>query len=186
MKKNKIQNLTITALMAAILCIAGPMVIPVGMVPMSFANMAIYLTILLLDKKQAVISTAVYLLIGLTGVPVFSGFSGGAGKLFGPTGGYLIGYLALSWIAGSILERPKKAKDRKEISDSEYKNMKTEKESRGIRKIAALSIGTISVYFIGTIWLMYQSNLTSVEALTVGVLPFVVFDAVLFMCEPCM
>ena len=162
--------------MAAILCIAGPIIVPIGIVPMSFANMAIYLTIILLDKKQAVISTAVYLLIGLTGIPVFSGFSGGAGKLFGPTGGYLIGYLFLCWIAGTILEVLEKLKCKKEVSEGEYKNLKIEKRSRVIIKIMALGIGTIGVYFFGTVWLMYQSNFTFMEALSVGVLPFVIFD----------
>ena len=65
-----------------------------------------------------------------------------------------------------------------ENSDSEYQKQKTEKKSNELRKILALSMGTIGVYCIGTIWLMYQSNLTFVEALSVGVLPFVVFDAV--------
>ena len=178
MKKNKVQNLTFTALMAAILCIAGPIVIPIGMVPISFVNMVIYLNIILFDKKQAVTSTAVYLLIGLTGIPVFSGFSGGAGKLLGPTGGYLIGYLFLCWLAGTILEVLEKLNGKTENSDSEYQKQKTEKKSSELRKVLALSMGTIGVYCIGTIWLMYQSNLTFVEALSVGVLPFVVFDAV--------
>lgn len=151
--KNSMQNLTLTALMAAVICIAGPIVIPMGMVPMSFANMAIYLTIILLDKKKATISVAVYLLIGFVGLPVFSGFSGGAGKLFGPTGGYLIGYLALSWIAGTILERFRKP-------------------------ILALIVGTMGLYLFGTLWLMYQSNLTFMTALSIGVVPFVPFDVI--------
>lgn len=178
MQRNRIQKLTFTALMAAILCITGPIVIPIGMVPMSFANMVIYLTIILLDKKQAVTSTAIYLLIGLTGIPVFSGFSGGAGKLFGPTGGYLIGYLFLCWIAGAILEGAEKLKDRTEVPCSKYKNRKTEKKSKTAGKILALGIGTISVYFFGTVWLMYQSNLNFMESLFVGVLPFVIFDII--------
>lgn len=148
--------------MAAILCIAGPIVIPVGMVPMSFANMAIYLTIILLDKKKATISVAVYLLIGLVGLPVFSGFAGGAGKLFGPTGGYLLGYLVLSWIAGRVLEVLERSKEMKKSS----------------KQILALCIGTLGLYFVGTLWLMVQSNLTFSGALSVGVLPFVVFDVV--------
>ena len=143
--------------MSAILCIVGPITIMIGIVPMSFANMAIYLNIILLDKKQAVKSTAIYLLIGFTGIPVFSGFSGGAGKLFGPTGGYLIGYLFLCWIAGTILEK-----------------MKDEK--RNFKQIWALGIGTIGVYFFGTVWLMYQSNFTFVEAFSVGVFPFLIPD----------
>ena len=150
--KNKVQNLTLTALMAAVLCIIGPFVIPIGMVPMSLTNMVIYLTVLLLDKKRATISVAIYLMIGFIGLPVFAGFIGGAGKLLGPTGGYLIGYLVLSWIAGTILEKLEKT------------------------KILALSIGTVGLYLVGTIWLMFQSKLNLMAALSVGVFPFVVFD----------
>lgn len=159
--KNNVQNLTLTALMAAILCVTGPIVIPIGMVPMSFANMVIYLTIILLDKKQAVISTAIYLLIGFVGIPVFAGFSAGAGKLFGPTGGYLIGYLILSFLGGSILERGKQQGKRK-ISN----------------QLWALSMGNFGLYFIGTLWLMYQSKLNLIAALSVGVFPFIVFDVI--------
>ena len=85
---------------------------------------------------------------------MFAGFTGGAGKLLGPTGGYLIGYLGLSWISGMILE----------------KNEKT--------KILALGIGTIGLYLIGTIWLMFQSKLGFVTAISIGVLPFLVFDII--------
>lgn len=154
MKKNKIQNLTLIALMSAILCIMGPIVIPIGMVPMSFTNMAIYLTIILLDKKRATISVAIYLLIGFVGLPVFAGFTGGAGKLLGPTGGYLIGYLGLSWISGFIMERLEKS------------------------KILALCLGTICLYLVGTIWLMLQSKLGFATAISVGVLPFLIFDII--------
>ena len=154
MKNIKTQNITLIALMSAILCIIGPFVIPIGMVPMSLTNLVIYLTIILLDKKRATISVAVYLLIGFVGLPVFAGFTGGAGKLLGPTGGYLIGYLVLSLVAGTILEKIEKV------------------------KILALSMGTIGLYMIGTMWLMFQSKLSFMSALTVGVLPFVVFDVI--------
>ena len=147
--------------MTAILCIMGPIVIPIGMVPMSIANMAIYLTIILLDKQKAMISVALYLLIGLMGIPVFAGFSAGAGKLFGPTGGYLIGYLALSFIGGSLLE-----------------NGKCQEKGKLWNQIIALSIGTVGLYFIGTVWLMCQSKLNLITALSVGVFPFIIFDII--------
>ena len=116
--------------------------------------MVIYLTIILLDKKSATISVAIYLLIGFVGLPVFAGFSGGAGKLLGPTGGYLIGYLAMSWIAGSVLEKTEKL------------------------KVVALVLGTIGLYLIGTVWLVVQSKLSFVSALSVGVIPFVIPDTI--------
>lgn len=176
--KNNIQNLTLTALMAAILCVAGPIVIPIGMVPMSFANMAIYLTIILLDKKRAVISVAIYLLIGLVGLPVFSGFTGGVGKLFGPTGGYLIGYLAVCWIAGMILEKRSFVK-KENVPDKEDGRIgKSTNTAKMIKQILALAVGTLSLYMIGTVWLMYQSNLTFIAALSVGAFPFIPFDIV--------
>lgn len=161
MQDNKIQNLTLTALMAAILCIMGPVVIPIGMVPMSLANMAIYLAIILLDKKKAVISTTIYLLIGLVGIPVFAGFSAGVGKLFGPTGGYLIGYLVLSFLGGSFLE-----------------NVKYQGKQKIGYQILALSMGTVGLYLFGTLWLMYQSKLNMMTALSVGVFPFIIFDVI--------
>lgn len=137
--------------MAGVLCIVGPIAIPIGMVPMSLANLAIYLTIILLDKKRASISVAIYLLIGFVGLPVFSGFTGGAGKIFGPTGGYLVGYLALTWVGGSVLEKIK-------------------------NPIFALTIGTVGLYLLGTLWLIGQSNLDFSTAFIIGVAPFVVFD----------
>jgi len=178
MRNNNIQNLTLTALMAAILCIAGPIVIPIGMVPMSFANMAIYLTIILLDKKRATISVAIYLLIGFVGLPVFAGFTGGAGKILGPTGGYLIGYLALSLIAGTMIEMMYKTKDEDKTFASSSDKVKRMKKNINFKQIWALVIGTLGLYAVGTIWLMLQSNLTFITALSVGVLPFIFFDII--------
>ena len=157
MQKNRAQNLTLVALMAAILCIIGPFVIPIGMVPMSLTNMVIYLTIIILDKKRATISVGIYLLIGFVGIPVFAGFTGGAGKLLGPTGGYLLGYLVLSWIAGMILEIFDKTEHKKDSVGTSFD--KVYKGNYKIKQVLALVIGTISLYFIGTLWLMLQSKL---------------------------
>ena len=175
--KNNIYNLTLTALMAAILCIVGPWIIPIGVIPISLTNMAVYLTIILLDKKNAMISVALYLLIGFVGLPVFSGFSGGAGKVFGPTGGYLLGYLVLTKIAGSVLmicEEKTKKKD--EISGEGAENKKQNVKDRVRRQIFALVLGTLGLYLFGTLWLMFQSKLGFLAAVSVGVIPFVVFD----------
>ena len=88
-----------------------------------------------------------------------AGFSAGAGKLFGPTGGYLIGYLALGFIGGSLLEKGK-----------------SQGKGKIWNQILALSIGNLGLYFIGTVWLMYQSKLNLMTALSIGVFPFLLFD----------
>ena len=83
--------ITVTALMTAVTCILAPLSIPIGPVPISLTNLAIYISLYLLGWKRGTISYLIYLLIGLVGIPVFSGFTGGPAKLAGPTGGYIIG-----------------------------------------------------------------------------------------------
>ena len=98
--------LTITALMTAILCIVAPFSLPLPFspVPISFATFILYLTSYVLGAKYGTISCLLYLLLGFIGLPVFSGFSGGVGRLLGPTGGYMIGYLFLVLIGGLAVE----------------------------------------------------------------------------------
>ena len=103
----KIQDLTLIALMAALTCILGPMSIalPFTPVPISFTNLVIYFSIMVIGMKRGTISYLVYLLIGAVGLPVFSGFSGGLAKLAGPTGGYLVGFIFLALISGFFTEK---------------------------------------------------------------------------------
>ena len=65
--------ITVTALMTAVTCILAPLSIPIGPVPISLTNLAIYISLYLLGWKRGTISYLIYLLIGLVGIPVFSG-----------------------------------------------------------------------------------------------------------------
>ena len=102
-KKLTTYQMAVTALMAAALCVLGPLSVPIGAIPISLSNFVICLTAWLLGPKFGTLSVAVYLLIGLVGVPVFSGYGAGIAKLAGPTGGYLVGYLLLAFIGGLVL-----------------------------------------------------------------------------------
>ena len=95
------------ALMAAIISVLGPLSIPLPFtpVPVSFTIMAVYLTAYLLGAKTGTVSVIIYILLGLAGVPVFSGFTGGAAKLVGPTGGYIIGFIFIAVIGGIFVQR---------------------------------------------------------------------------------
>ena len=79
MNEKKISTSTIAmiALMTAVTCILGPLSVPIGPVPISLTNLAIYFTVILLGWKKGTVSYVIYLLIGLVGVPVFSSFSAG-------------------------------------------------------------------------------------------------------------
>ena len=100
-------QMTVTALMTAITCILAPMAlpIPVSPVPISLTNLVIFFMAYILGTKLSVASYVLYLLLGTVGLPVFSGFSGGVGKLLGPTGGYLIGFIFLAAISGFFVEK---------------------------------------------------------------------------------
>ena len=89
-RKTSTYAMVVTALMAAVTCILAPLSVPIGPVPISLTNFAIYLSLYLLDWKKGTLSYLIYLLLGLVGLPVFSGFTGGLAKLAGPTGGYIM------------------------------------------------------------------------------------------------
>ena len=84
-QNSRTRQITLIGLMTAITCILAPLSIPIGPVPISLTNFAIYLSLYLLDWKKGTISYILYLLLGLVGLPVFSGFTGGIRKIAGPT-----------------------------------------------------------------------------------------------------
>lgn len=156
-RKINSNELTLIGLMTAITCILGPLSIPIpfSVVPISFTNLAIYLTVFILGRKKGTISYLLYLMIGLVGVPVFSGFSAGPAKLFGPTGGYLIGFIFLSLICGFFFHKFK---------------------GNIYMYAIGMTLGLFVTYTLGTAWLALQMNLTFIQALLIGVLPYIPGD----------
>lgn len=155
MEKTRLYKLTSCALMAALLCILAPVAVPVGPIPVTLATLVLYLIVWLLDLRGALISTGLYLLLGAVGLPVFSGWQGGLGKVAGPTGGYLVGYLLLVLVGGLIR---KQAKD------------------RVIPTALGMVLGTVVLYLFGTAWFIFQTKSDILYALSVCVLPFIGFD----------
>ena len=96
----KTRDMTIIAVMAALICVAGPLSVSIGPIPLSLASFAVYMAGAVLGAKKGTLAVGIYLLLGLVGLPVFSGFSGGFQKLIGVTGGYLVGYLPCALITG--------------------------------------------------------------------------------------
>ena len=148
--------MAVTALMTAVTCILAPLSIPIGPVPISLTNFAIYLSLYLLDWKKGTISYILYLLLGLVGLPVFSGFTGGIGKLAGPTGGYIIGFIPMAIIAGIVID----------------------KFSQRWIQILGMIVGTAICYAFGTAWFCFQSGNTVSAALSICVFPFIPADLV--------
>lgn len=149
--------MTETALMAAVLCILGPLALPIGPVPISLATFAVLLAAYVIGPIKSAISCLIYLAVGAIGLPVFSGFQGGFAKLAGPTGGYLLGYLFLALIAGYFIQ---------------HFNNKTWMHFIG------MCLGTAVLYAIGTFWLAHVAGLSFGEAIAAGVLPFIPGDII--------
>ena len=106
-KKVNVKDMTVIALVTAVICIIAPFSIPIAIspIPITLALFALFLAGIILGKWKGVVCTVIYLLLGMVGLPVFNGFSGGVQKLVGPTGGYLIGYLFLVFFTGLFVEK---------------------------------------------------------------------------------
>ena len=157
MKKLSIYKMATCAIMATLMCILGPLSIPIGPVPVTLTNFVIYLAIMLLGMKLSTLSFIVYLLLGTVGLPVFSGFSGGIAKLLGPTGGYLVGFILVALVGGFFFEK-----------------------SKGQPVITGIGmfLGLVIAYVLGTAWFVFQMQVDVAHALTVCVWPFVPFDII--------
>ena len=96
-------ELVLCALCAAVTCILAPISVPLaGEVPISLATFAVLLSGILLGGRFGAISQLVYVLLGSVGVPVFAGWTGGIGITLGVTGGYIIGYILMAFVAGLL------------------------------------------------------------------------------------
>lgn len=152
-----IRQLTTVGLMTAVLCVLGPLAlnIPFSPVPVSLGMLGIYLATSILGMRSGVLSVVIYILLGFAGVPVFVNFTAGAGKLFGPTGGYIIGYIFMALVCGFFIDKW---------------------NGRFMMGFLGMVLGTAVCYLFGTVWLACQMSLTLPQALIAGVLPYIPFD----------
>lgn len=151
-------QMALIGLMTAVICVLGPLAIPIPFspVPISFAAFAIYLTAYVLGARLAAVSCLLYLCLGGVGLPVLSGFSGGLGKLAGPTGGYLLAYPVLAFCSGFAID--------------------AYPVRRSVQGLGML-VGLFVCYGVGTLWLSLQLHIRLSAAFAVGVLPYLIGDA---------
>jgi biotin transport system substrate-specific component len=155
-------TMTRVALMAAVTAVAAQITVPIEPVPFTLQVLAVILSGFLLGPRYGALAMAVYLLVGAVGVPVFAGFKGGLGIVFGDTGGYLLAYPLAAAVAGlgahAVAQDPRRR---------------------------ALWVGLlwgcaalVIIYALGATWLSVIAGLSPAAALATGVLPFVVLDLV--------
>lgn len=154
-----VRSMVFTAIFAALICIAAPFALPMpgSLVPVSLGTFAIYLTGAMLGGKRGALAVAVYIALGTAGLPVFTGFMGGLGKVLGPTGGYIVGYIPLVLLTGIFSD----------MSGGGKRHWLTP---------VGMVLGTAVMYAFGTAWYMIMNSVALVPALLSCVVPFLVGD----------
>ena len=147
------RDMVIAAFCTAVIAVCSQITVPMpGGVPVTLQTFAVALCGFLLAPKLAAASVTVYLLLGAVGVPVFAGFSGGASALFGVTGGFLWGFLALA-VLGALSRK----------------------------KLPSLGLslaGLVICHLAGVLQYMLLSHMGFVEAAMLVSLPFLLKDIV--------
>lgn len=94
----------ITAFCAALIAVLAQIVIPIPLIPITGQTLAVGLVVTILGLKYGTLSVLLYIALGTIGLPVFQSFTGGLGILFGPTGGYIFGFIFAALIIGLYLQ----------------------------------------------------------------------------------
>lgn len=161
------RRLTLCAVMAAVMCVLAPISIPIGPVSITGGTLAVYLAACLLGGVWGTVSTLVYLLVGMVGLPVFSNYMGGISRLAGPTGGYLVGYLPMALLAGTVVERAVRGLDERGKGGA---------AAALVLQFLGMVLATAVLYAFGTAWYCVQAGVGLQKALAACVFPFIPFD----------
>lgn len=162
---------------AAIACMAVTawVTVPIGPVPLSLSPLAIFFTLFALKPRDAFIAICGYVALGAIGLPVFTGFRGGIGALFGPTGGFIMGFVVGACI---VLPLSHLLSKRAAFASDECATFLGGQVKRGFL-LRSLIVGVCfaAIYYVfGWLWLMWVGQLTAEAAFVAAVAPFVVPD----------
>lgn len=154
---SNIYVLAMTAVMAALIAAVSPFSVSIGIIPLSFCTLLLYTAPYILGWRQGAAATLVYILLGAVGMPVFTNMEGGIGKVLGPTGGYIAGYIPLVILTGlGIRFFPKN------------------RMFQFLGMIAATAV----LYTLGTVWYCSQSGNDLAFAIRWCVCPFIPGDLI--------
>lgn len=157
--KSKTYDLVYIGVFAVLMAVCSWISIPTA-VPFTLQTFGVFMAVGVLGGKKGTASVGLYLLLGVLGVPVFAGMTGGIGVLLGTTGGYIIGFFFSALVMWAMEKLPGK---------------------RSVIQVISMIIGLLVCYTFGTLWFMmvYMKNQGAVGLMTVlgwCVIPFIIPD----------
>lgn len=156
-KQSVLVDLALILLGSLVVAASAQVSIHLELVPITGQTFGVLLVGMALGARRGALALALYLAQGAAGLPVFAEAKFGLATIMGPTGGYLVGFVAAAWLVGLLAER---GFDR---------NLFT--------TLAAMVVGNIVIYAFGLAWL--QTFTGGLEgAFTVGLYPFLPGDAI--------
>jgi len=157
LNRPSLRQITLTSLFAALTASGAFISIPLYPVPISLQTFFTLLAGMTLSSSIAISSQLIYVLLGVIGLPVFAGFRAGIGVLFGPTGGFLWGFIIAAYVMGKLVE-----------------NRKGEKS---IKFYFLIGLGgTLFIYLPGILQLSLVTGIGVKKAIMAGLLPFIPGD----------
>ncbi len=147
-----VKELCYVAFFTAMIAVLAQISIPLpGGVPLTLQTFAVPLAGLVLGPKKGTLATLIYILLGAVGVPVFANFSGGLGIVLGMTGGFIISFPLMAFLAG----------------------LGVKKSVKSPLLWIYLLLGAAANYVIGTVWFMIVADSSLYAALAACVIPFI-------------
>ena len=145
-----VQDMVLIAVFTAIMAICSWISVSAGPVPFTLQTFAVFVTI----------AVVVYILLGIIGVPVFAGLTGGPSVIAGPTGGFIVGFILTAIIIGLLMN----------LTNGKSEVVKL------VITVVAMVLGDVACFAIGTVWFMVVTNNTVAVALTYCVIPYIIPD----------
>lgn len=153
--------------MTAVLVVASQIALPIFPVPITLQSLAVLIIGYLLTPRNAMMSTLLFLILGLIGLPVFTGFSGGVQSVLTPSFGFVISFIPASYFQAKYLQN-KKIPHLKDFAIAGLINL-----------VFMYVIGLI--YMTGILNIHLGSNLHLWGVLMVGLMPFIPGDILKFV-----
>lgn len=151
---SKVKIMCQLSLLLCMLIILAQIKIDLGYVPVTLQTLGIYLIALLTKPKYALYVSLCYVFMGVIGLPVFAGLTGGIGALIHYNGGYIVAFPLMCFVTSCLGH-----------------------DQKLLKKICGCIVGTLICYIIGTAWFIYITKMDVLAAVMLCIVPFLTSDA---------